>query len=122
MLRVTILGCGGSGGVPLLGGEGEGGLGRLRPGRAAQPADPNLGISWRGRMGRRLLIDAGPDLREQLLAARDRPGWMRSSSPMPMPTTCLGIDELRTCQPGHRARRWTPMARRTTLQKLDRSL
>ena len=38
-MRVTLLGTGGSAGVPLIGGDDGGGqLGRLRPGRAAQPA------------------------------------------------------------------------------------
>jgi phosphoribosyl 1,2-cyclic phosphate phosphodiesterase len=62
-MKVTVLGCGGSGGVPLIGNDwGE-----------CDPADP------RNRRRRssvlvdvgtvRLLIDTGPDLREQLLAA-----------------------------------------------------
>lgn len=66
-LTVTILGCGGSGGVPQLGGaDGRGDWG------VCDPAEPR---NRRGRSsavieagGRRLLIDAGPDLRTQLLA------------------------------------------------------
>lgn len=69
-LKVTILGCGGSAGVPQLGGPdgaGEWGV-----------CDPNEIRNRRSRSsilieapdGRRLLVDAGPDLRQQLLANR----------------------------------------------------
>lgn len=67
-LRVTILGCGGSGGVPHLGGpDGRGHWG------ACDPADPlnrrtRSSILIEGPGGGRLLVDAGPDLRQQLLA------------------------------------------------------
>ncbi len=68
MIEVTILGCGGSAGVPLIGGrDGRGDWGacdrsepRNRRTRAA--------IVLRGEGGERLLVDTGPDLREQLLA------------------------------------------------------
>lgn len=69
-MKVTILGCGGSAGVPMLGGpDGAGDWG------ACDPAEPR---NRRGRSsilieapdGQRLLIDAGPDLRNQLLANR----------------------------------------------------
>jgi phosphoribosyl 1,2-cyclic phosphate phosphodiesterase len=69
-MRVTLLGCGGSGGVPQIGGEdGSGNWG------ACDPAEPrNLRTRTSALVevasGRRLLIDAGPDLRAQLLAAR----------------------------------------------------
>jgi phosphoribosyl 1,2-cyclic phosphate phosphodiesterase len=68
VLRVTILGCGGSGGVPLLGGEGErGAWGDCDP---AEPRNRRTRSSAvvEDAAGRRLLIDAGPDLRSQLLA------------------------------------------------------
>jgi phosphoribosyl 1,2-cyclic phosphate phosphodiesterase len=66
MLRVTILGCGGSGGVPLLGGpDGRGAWG------ACDPAEPRNRRTRSAALveqdGRRLLIDPGPDLRAQLL-------------------------------------------------------
>lgn len=69
MLHVTLLGTGGSGGVPLLGGaDGHGDWG------ACDPAEPRNRRSRTSALvedgaGRRLLIDAGPDLRQQLLAA-----------------------------------------------------
>ena len=68
MLRVTILGCGGSGGVPVLGGEGERGeWGSCDP---QEPRNRRTRTSAlvEGPGGGRLLIDAGPDLRQQLLA------------------------------------------------------
>ena len=67
MLTVTILGCGGSAGVPQIGGaDGRGDWG------ACDPAEPRnrrtrSSIVIEGE-GRRLLVDTGPDLREQLLA------------------------------------------------------
>jgi phosphoribosyl 1,2-cyclic phosphate phosphodiesterase len=68
-LRVTILGCGGSGGVPLIGGtDGEGDWG------ACDPAEPRNRRTRSSVVieaeGRRLLVDAGPDLRAQCLANR----------------------------------------------------
>lgn len=70
MLKVTLLGTGGSGGVPLIGGEGEGGeWGDCDP---AEPRNRRTRTAAviEGADGRRLLIDAGPDLRAQLLACR----------------------------------------------------
>lgn len=68
MLKVTILGCGGSGGVPQIGGEdGRGWWG------ACDPANPlnrrtRSSILIEGNGGGRLLVDTGPDLRSQMLA------------------------------------------------------
>jgi len=69
-LTVTILGCGGSGGVPQVGGaDGAGWWG------ACDPADPRnrrtrSSIVIESPQGQRLLVDTGPDLRGQLLACR----------------------------------------------------
>lgn len=69
-LKVTILGCGGSAGVPMLGGpDGAGDWG------VCDPAEPRnrrsrSSILIEAAGGQRLLIDAGPDLRHQLLANR----------------------------------------------------
>jgi phosphoribosyl 1,2-cyclic phosphate phosphodiesterase len=65
-VRVTILGCGTSGGVPRVGGSGEWG--------AADPADPRnrrrrCSILVQDR-GRTILVDTAPDLRDQLLDAQ----------------------------------------------------
>jgi phosphoribosyl 1,2-cyclic phosphate phosphodiesterase len=66
--KVTILGCGGSAGVPQLGGpDGSGDWG------ACDPAEPRnrrsrSSIVIEGQGGERLLIDASPDMRAQLLA------------------------------------------------------
>jgi len=68
LLKVTLLGCGGSGGVPQIGGEdGRGWWG------ACDPANPlnqrtRSSILVEGGGGGRLLVDTGPDLRTQLIA------------------------------------------------------
>lgn len=67
-LTVTLLGCGGSAGVPQIGGEdGKGWWG------ACNSADPRnrrtrSSILIEGPGAGRLLVDTGPDLRSQLLA------------------------------------------------------
>ena len=69
-LKVTILGCGGSAGVPMLGGQdGAGEWGQCDP---AEPRNrrSRSSIVIEAPDGRRLLVDAGPDLRQQLLACR----------------------------------------------------
>ena len=66
-LRVTLLGTGGSAGVPYLGGaDGTGNWGACDP---AEPRNRRLrsSIVIQGAEGR-LLIDCGPDLRQQILA------------------------------------------------------
>ncbi len=92
-LRVTLLGCGGSGGVPLLGGpDGRGDWG------ACDPAEPRNRRTRSSALveadGRSLLIDAGPDLREQLLA-----NGVRAVEAVAITHThadhIMGLDELR---------------------------
>ncbi len=69
-MKVTILGCGGSAGVPHVGGvDGGGDWG------ACDPAEPRnrrtrSAIVIEGDTGERLLVDTPPDLRTQLLACR----------------------------------------------------
>jgi len=66
--RVTILGCGGSAGVPQIGGaDGRGDWG------ACDPAEPRnrrtrSSILIESDTGKRLLVDTSPDMRMQLLA------------------------------------------------------
>ncbi|BAT19600.1 MBL fold metallo-hydrolase [Asaia bogorensis] len=66
-MKITILGCGGSGGVPMVGGaQGEGIWG------ACDPSNPRnertrSSIVIEAESGKRLLVDSGPDLRAQLL-------------------------------------------------------
>lgn len=67
-MRVTILGCGTSGGVPRVGGKGGSG-----DWGAASPADPRnrrrrCSILVQDR-GKTILVDTSPDLRAQLLDA-----------------------------------------------------
>lgn len=72
-LDVRILGCGSSGGVPRLGGPGEGGnWGDCNP---ANPKNRrrrcSILVKRRSPSGEtRVLVDTAPDLREQLLDAR----------------------------------------------------
>jgi phosphoribosyl 1,2-cyclic phosphate phosphodiesterase len=72
-LEVQILGCGSSGGVPRLGGENEGGnWGQCDP-RNPKNRRRRCSILVRRKSPHgetRVLVDATPDLREQLLAAR----------------------------------------------------
>ena len=68
MLKVTILGCGGSGGVPQIGGEdGRGWWGACDPGNPRNLRTHSSILVEGGGAGR-LLVDTGPDLRSQLLA------------------------------------------------------
>ncbi|HZF77831.1 MAG TPA: MBL fold metallo-hydrolase [Acetobacteraceae bacterium] len=69
-LRVTMLGCGGSGGVPLIGGnDGLGIWGACDPGESGNRRTRSS-IVIESADGRRLLVDAGPDLRAQMLENR----------------------------------------------------
>ena len=62
-MRVTVLGCGGSGGVPLIGGI----WGSCNP---ANPRNRRRRVSIHVEgAGRSILVDASPDLRQQLLDA-----------------------------------------------------
>ncbi len=93
MIRVTILGCSGSGGVPLLGGAG----GRGNWG-ACDPEEPRNRRTRTSALveqdGRKLLIDAGPDLRAQFLACGvghlDAVAFTHTHA-----DHVMGIDELR---------------------------
>jgi phosphoribosyl 1,2-cyclic phosphate phosphodiesterase len=92
-VRVTILGCGTSGGVPRPGGRnGEGEWG------AALPSDPR---NRRTRcsilvqdQGKTILVDTSPDIRQQLLDAKverlDAVLWTHEHADQ-----CHGIDDVR---------------------------
>lgn len=94
-MKVTLLGCGGSAGVPQIGGEdGRGAWG------ACDPADPRNRRSRTSALvedaaGKRLLIDAGPDLRQQFLscgiATIDAIAFTHAHA-----DHVLGIDDLRS--------------------------
>ena len=94
MPKVTLLGCGASGGVPLLGGEDERGQWG-----ACDPSEPRnrrtrSSVVVEDAVGHRLLIDAGPDLRAQMLAC----GIGRLDAVVFTHTHAdhvMGIDELR---------------------------
>jgi phosphoribosyl 1,2-cyclic phosphate phosphodiesterase len=68
-MRVTILGCGGSGGVPMIGGaDGAGAWGDCDP---TEPRNRRTRSSILVESGAAtILIDTSPDLREQLLRTR----------------------------------------------------
>jgi phosphoribosyl 1,2-cyclic phosphate phosphodiesterase len=69
-MRITLLGTGGSAGVPLIGGpEGAGDWGACDP-TEPRNARTRASIVVESGQGSRLLVDTGPDLRAQLLACR----------------------------------------------------
>lgn len=69
MIRVTLLGTGAAGGTPLLGGEGGPDWGACDP---AEPRNRRMRSAALVEVqGARILVDAGPDLRAQLLAVGD---------------------------------------------------
>ena len=73
MLEVRILGCGSSGGVPRLGGEGESGYwGTCDPANARNRRSRcSLLVRHKTQDGEtRVLVDTSPDMRQQLLDAR----------------------------------------------------
>ena len=106
-MRVTVLGCGGSGGVPLIGGD----LGKLQPGQSAKPAPARL-HSCRRRRGSRFWSMLRPICASNC--------WMRTSSismpfcsPTIMPTiatasticgSCGRTAKRLRCKPGPRRR------------------
>jgi phosphoribosyl 1,2-cyclic phosphate phosphodiesterase len=111
-MRVRILGCGTSSGVPRIGNDwGD--------------CDPNEPRNRRTRSsiliesgGKRLLVDCGPDLREQLLAA-DLIAVDRVIVTHDHADHCHGIDDLR--QVAHHLRRPVPLhARSETLRRLGK--
>lgn len=71
-MRVLMLGCGASAGVPLIGGpDGRGEWGACDPGEPRNRRT-RTAIAIESQAGERLLIDTPPDLRSQLLAAAIR--------------------------------------------------
>jgi phosphoribosyl 1,2-cyclic phosphate phosphodiesterase len=69
-MKVTLLGTGGSAGVPLIGGpDGAGNWGVCDP-REPRNRRTRPSIVVESGTGQRLLVDTSPDLREQLLACR----------------------------------------------------
>ncbi len=68
-MRVTILGCGGSAGVPQIGGCGwPRRLGASATRRSRAIAAAGRAWWWKAGRARWLLVDTGPDLRTQLMA------------------------------------------------------
>jgi phosphoribosyl 1,2-cyclic phosphate phosphodiesterase len=69
-MRITLLGTGGSAGVPLIGGaDGSGDWGACDP-NEPRNTRTRASIVVESGEGTRLLVDTGPDLRAQLLACR----------------------------------------------------
>ncbi|AQS87044.1 metal-dependent hydrolase PhnP [Neoasaia chiangmaiensis NBRC 101099] len=69
-MKVTVLGCGGSSGVPMIGGaDGSGIWGACDPGEPRNQRTRSS-IVMESDIGQRLLVDTGPDLRTQLLTQR----------------------------------------------------
>ena len=67
-MRVTVLGCGGSAGVPMIGGtDGRGDWGCCDP-LERRNRRTRSSIVLEGPRRQRLLVDTGPDLRQQMLS------------------------------------------------------
>ncbi len=95
-MRVTVLGCGGSGGVPLIGGI----WGSCNP---ANPKNRRRRVSIHVEIGgQSILVDASPDLRQQLLDADighlDAVLFTHEHA-----DHCHGIDDLRFLRPDPKA-------------------
>jgi phosphoribosyl 1,2-cyclic phosphate phosphodiesterase len=111
-VKVRVLGCGTSSGVPRIGNDwGD-----------CDPAEPRNRRTRSSILiesdGERMLVDCGPDLREQLLAAdvADVAGVIVTHDHA---DHCHGIDDLR--QVAHHTRAPVPLfARQTTLDRLGR--
>ncbi len=110
-MRVTVLGCGGSGGVPLIGGIWG----------SCDPANPRnrrrrVSIHVEGS-GQSVLVDASPDLREQLLDANikhlDAVLFTHDHA-----DHCHGIDDLRFLRPDSKAAPLQAWATPSTLSAL----
>ena len=93
-MRVTILGCGTSGGVPRPGGkDGLGEWGAANP-QDARNRRRRCSILVRDR-GKTLLVDTSPDLRSQLLDAHveriDAVIWTHDHADQSMGSTTCGL-------------------------------
>jgi phosphoribosyl 1,2-cyclic phosphate phosphodiesterase len=111
-VKVRILGCGTSSGVPRLGND----WGMCNP---AEPRNRRLRVSILISLGdTNILVDTGPDIREQLLAADvhsiDAVIWTHDHA-----DHCHGIDDLRQLYHVH-GRPLEGFAREPTLVQLHR--
>lgn len=116
-LTVTLLGCGGSAGVPLIGGaDGRGEWGDCDP-NEPRNRRTRSSIVIAGEGTGRLLVDAGPDLRAQLLATGigqvDAVLFTHAHA-----DHCLGIDDLRQVN-RNKAGGLDAFGTKTTLLKLE---
>jgi len=112
-MQVTVLGCGGSGGVPLVGGYWG----------ACNPANPRnrrrrVSVHVEGRRAS-VLIDASPDLRAQLLDSEikhlDAVLFTHDHA-----DHCHGIDDLRFLKPARKGAAIEAWARADTMAVLKR--
>lgn len=116
MLKLTVLGCGTSSGVPRIGPDWGPDWGRCDP---AHPRNRRTRASILVESGAtRILIDTSPDLRAQLLVADvfhiDAVAWTHDHA-----DHCHGIDDLRPLAQ-HRGGPLPGFARRQTLDRLRR--
>ena len=81
-MKVTILGCGASGGVPRIGGKDR--AGNWEKCDPTEPKNRRMRASILVEQGEtRILVDTSPDLRQQCLTfGIDR--WANSSAPLPV--------------------------------------
>jgi phosphoribosyl 1,2-cyclic phosphate phosphodiesterase len=111
-VNVRILGCGTSSGVPRIGND----WGDCDPGEPKNRRTRSSIMIESG--GKRLLVDCGPDLREQLLAA-DVSALDQVIVTHDHADHCHGIDDLRQVAQ-HMGRPMPLQARRETLRRLSK--
>ncbi|MEZ5666783.1 MAG: MBL fold metallo-hydrolase [Alphaproteobacteria bacterium] len=95
LMRVTVLGCGGSSGVPLATGD----WGACNP-RNPRNRRRRASILVRSERGTRILVDASPDLREQALSVGGLPQLDAVLFTHAHADHCHGIDDLRALTAG----------------------
>ncbi|GGJ28285.1 pyrroloquinoline quinone biosynthesis protein PqqB [Neoroseomonas lacus] len=121
MLRVIVLGAGAGGGFPQWNSAGAGCL-RSRAGDPAAPSRSQSSIAVSADGERWLLVNASPDLRQQIAATpalHPRPGTLRNSPVAAVLLTGAEIDTIAGLLHLRERQAFTLLAARPTLAVLD---